>query len=88
MNHTSRDHNETAAYRVALTSENISFDLSRAELFASFGLFTVMPISASFTAFEDSVDLVGKVQTRGREDRTAGKADIGTLPSPTGSSRM
>ena len=51
-------------YHTALDERcyRIDSDSSRAELFASFRLFT-MPISASFTPLEDSVDLVCKVQT-------------------------
>jgi len=50
-------------YHAALDERcyRIDSDLSRAELFASFRLFT-MPTSASFTVLEDSVDLVGNVQ--------------------------
>ena len=52
-------------YHVALDERrygyHIDFDLNHAVLFTSFTLFA-MPISAPFTAFEDSVDLVGKVK--------------------------
>ena len=63
MNHTCRDRNATAAYHVALdeTCYHTDSDLGRAELFASFALFTI-PISASFTMLEDPIDLLGKVQ--------------------------